>query len=517
MAHPGSYFSIVIKEQMQQEENQSNDSIETLMEVNEDAQGFSRFGVNFQEKIMQAMIVDHRWAAQIFEVFVVDYYEVNYLKFLAQHYFDYYKEYKTFPSLEMFISYFRQHLRKTEADIALARQITVYLNKVRKTPSLADLQYVKDKALDFCKRQALKGALEKSVELIAHEKYESVVDTIKTAIYAGSPTSIGHDFENDLEARLTPASRITVPTGIPNLDEKYILNGGHGNGELGIVVAPSGVGKTHFLIQVAANAIRHGKNVAYISLELAETAVGLRFDSNLCDVNINEIMDHKELVKQHYIDHKDQYGRLYIKQFPMNYATVGTIRSYLERLMLVNFKPDILVIDYADIMRSSQQYDAPRFELKKIYEELKAFSVELNIPIWSASQSNREGAKENIVGMENMAEAYGKAAPCDLIIGLSRKQEEKASGMARMFVAKNRNGRDGLLYDIHIDTATSKFIVVESESNDPEQRTKKADMSNAEESKKFLRNTWNKIQKDGELNLQSIFKKDDDEGSGSVN
>jgi replicative DNA helicase len=824
---------------------------ESLIDYNENGSGFSQFGINFQEKIVQALFVDHRWAAQVEEIFQIEFLEVNYLKCVAQHYFEYYKQYRVFPSLQILVPYLRDSLRNaSEADRVMLRQIHDFLLKTKTNDNLMDLQFVKDRTLDFCKRQCLKAALEKSVELIASEKYELVVETIKTAIYAGSSTSIGHEFGEDIEARLTLQQRRPIATGLLQLDEKYILNGGHGNGELGIVVAPSGChligtpilmfdgtmknveaicngdqimgpdstprtvlqliqgvdamyeitpikgekfvvnenhilslrrisskskskhnqiinltvkewinssktfknthklyrseelsftktnslpiepymlgvmlgdgylaenrieitsadieivkeiycfakreqlgvsihtkkenkakgyyftnhhkrsnpltvklkklglinstsenkfvpqiyktasiterceilaglldtygslahnnydfisksktlaedvlflcrsvglaayinkcikrcqngvsgeyyrvsisghiakincrvqrkkagnrkqiknvlhtgfsvtpvgkdnyygftvdsdnlyvmgdftithncGKSHFLVQLGANAVKQGKNVVYVTLELSETAVGLRFDSNICGISINDLMDNKELVKQHYVENKGNYGRLFIKQFPMNTCTVGTLRSYLERLMLVNFKPDLLLIDYADIMRSSQQFDAPRFELKKIYEELKGFAVELDIPVWSASQSNRDGAKESIVGMENMSESYAKAAPCDLIVGISRKQEEKSTGLARLFIAKNRNGRDGLLYEIHIDTTMSKFILIDKPEIE-EQQFRKVDLKDENESKKLLNRAWSKVKQDSDFSPQPVFQK----------
>jgi replicative DNA helicase len=187
----------------------------------------------------------------------------------------------------------------------------------------------------------------------------------------------------------------------------------------------------------------------------------------------------------------------------MNTVTVGTLRSYIERLKLINFTPDLLIVDYADIMRSSQQFDAPRFEQKKIYEELRGFAVELDIPIWSASQSNKAGANEDIVGLENMAEAYAKAGVCDLVIGLSRKPEEKATGTARLFIAKNRNGVDGITFDLHIDTSMSKFRIVDRVLAEE----KKVDLSDEDEGKKFLRSRWKKLvsTQDDDLNLTKVI------------
>jgi len=122
-------------------------------------------------------------------------------------------------------------------------------------------------------------------------------------------------------------------------------------------------------------------------------------------------------------------------------------------------KPDMVIIDYADVMRSTRQYDSPRHELKLVYEELRSLAVELMLPVWSASQSNKDGAQSEVIDVTNMSEAYGKAFVADVILSISRRAFEKASGIGRIFVAKNRAGKDGLVYPCKIDTARSKFTV----------------------------------------------------------
>jgi len=129
--------------------------------------------------------------------------------------------------------------------------------------------------------------------------------------------------------------------------------------------------------------------------------------------------------------------------------------------LLKSFVPSLIVIDYADIMRSTRKYDSMRHELKLIYEEIRNLAMDMNVPIWTASQANREASNADIVGLENMAEAYGKAMVSDIVLSLSRKPMEKSTGAGRIFVAKNRAGKDGVLFPISIDTSMSKISVVE--------------------------------------------------------
>ncbi len=411
-----------------------------------------------QEKILQAMLVDARWAEQMLEVFKVEYFDLQYLKFLAEKYVNYAQKYKVFPSMQMLISIIKDDL-KNSSDTALKEQVVDYLQRMRATPSVEDLPYIKDRSLDFCRKQALKGAFEQAIDLMSNEKYESVVEVIKKAVIVGTTPSLGHEFFLDYDARFTTVQRNAIMTGVDELDARLILNGGLGSGELGIIIGSTGAGKSHFLTMLGANALRLGKNVVHYTLELSELQTAIRYDSNLCEIDSTDIIDNKHEVMKKYTQMAPDLGRLIVKQYPMNFATVYTLRSHLERCILRGMKPDMVIIDYADVMRSTRQYDSPRHELKLVYEELRSLAVELMLPVWSASQSNKDGAQSEVIDVTNMSEAYGKAFVADVILSISRRAFEKASGIGRIFVAKNRAGKDGLVYPCKIDTARSKFTV----------------------------------------------------------
>jgi replicative DNA helicase len=168
------------------------------------------------------------------------------------------------------------------------------------------------------------------------------------------------------------------------------------------------------------------------------------------------------MVKEVY--QNKELGRLIIKEYPTGSASVVTLRNHIEKLSLKGFKPNVIIIDYADIMKSTKSYDSLRHELKLIYEELRNMAMEMDIPVWTASQANRDSAQSDIVGLENMSEAYGKAMVADVVISLSRKASEKATGVGRLFIAKNRAGRDGIVFPITIDTSMSSFGILDENS-----------------------------------------------------
>ena len=422
---------------------------------------FSKFGKPFQEKVFQGMLTDTTWASQMIEVVDPTYFDLKYLSFLCDKYFSYHKKYKTFPTLQILITIIKEDLKKS-SDAILKDQIIEYLQRMRANPDMGDIGYVKDKSLEFCKRQAFKDALEKSVELIQTEKYESVISIMKEAISVGMPNTTGHDFFDDIEARFVQINRQVCPTGLERLDAPDILRGGLGRGELGVITANTGVGKSHFLVAMGCAAMKAGKNVVHYTFELSEHETGKRYDSNLCGIPSNDLIERKTEVINKYKDM--ELGKLIIKEYPTGSASVHTLRNHIEKLTLKGHKPSVIIVDYADVMKSSRAYDSLRHELKLIYTELRNLAVELNTPVWTASQANKDSSKSDIVGLENMGESYGKAQVADVVLSISRKPMEKSEGTGRIFVAKNRAGRDGLLFPINIDTARSSFEILDETS-----------------------------------------------------
>tara|TARA_B100000085_G_scaffold285635_1_gene322644 strand:+ start:1423 stop:2796 length:1374 start_codon:yes stop_codon:yes gene_type:complete len=454
-------------------------------------QNFSKFGKPFQEKVFQSMLTDAAWSAQMIEVVSPDYFDLKYLSYLCGKYFSYYEKYKTFPTLAILITIIKEDLSKSK-DAVLRDQIIEYLHRMKTNPDMGDLQYVKDKSLEFCKRQAFKEALEQSVELIQTEKYESVLNIMKSAISVGMPNTAGHDFFDDIEARFVQINRQVCPTGLDRIDAPDILRGGLGRGELGVVAANTGVGKSHFLVAMGCAAMRAGKNVIHYTFELSEHETGKRYDSHLCHIPSNEIIERKREVIDKYKEM--DLGKLIIKEYPTGSASVLTLRNHIEKLTLKGFKPSLVTVDYADVMKSSRAYDSLRHELKLIYTELRNLAVELNIPIWTASQANKDSSKSDIVGLENLGESYGKAQVADVVLSISRKPMEKSTGGGRIFVAKNRAGRDGLLFPINIDTARSKFEILD----DTELTLNEAVSQDNHTMKEKLREKWKEVnQKDG--------------------
>lgn len=427
--------------------------------MTEQKSSFASFGKPFQEKVLQAFITDRNWAMQFLEVFNVDEcLDQAYLKLIANKYIENYRTYKEFPSIELLTTILKDGL-SSDKDIVLREQCGLFLKRVVTNQELGDLPYIKDKAFQFCRQQTLKKALNNCVDIILTDKYESVVDIMKNAVSAGMGTSQGLDYNNDIDARYSETYRNCVKTGIAELDDRKILNGGLGSGEIGIIVSPTGGGKSHMLVHFGAQALLQGKNVFHYTMELNERYTGIRFDSHLTDIPSLECFDAKDAIKSWFDNHQD-IGRLIIKQYPARTITVNTMRAHIDKMSFKGIKPDLIIVDYAGIIRSTEKYELPRMEMQYVIQELRGFANEMQVPVWTALQSNKEGAKADFVDTTNMAESYGQAGEADFVIGLQRLSTQKSSGLGNIFIAKNRFGIDGVQYKIHLDTGRSKLRIL---------------------------------------------------------
>lgn len=429
---------------------------------------FSPLGATFQEKVFQAMVVDKEWAKDFIEIFDIEAcFDKPSLKLLASTYINHYKKYKDFPSIETLSIAIADQFTRTKADNPFKQQIVNILAKVSANIDLQDLPWIKEKAFEFCKKQTIAGALNYCIDIIETDQVEKIVDVMRTAVNSATPTAPGHDYNNEVSARYSVITRNPVATLIPQFDDKKILNGGLGSGEVGIFVAPTGVGKTHCLIHVGAAGIKQGKNVFHYSFELNERYNGIRYDSHLTQIPSLDCYDSQKEIQKFLDENKEKLGRLIIKEFPARTIGLSTIRAHLDReCARLKIRPDLLIIDYAGLVRSAERYELPRLEMQLVIQEFRTLGKEYGVPIWTALQSNKEGAKSEIIDTTNMAESYGQAAEADFVFGLQRDNNMRESGYGNGFIAKNRMGVDGIKLKVHLDTARSTLKVLSKEEQE---------------------------------------------------
>jgi len=416
-------------------------------------QDFSLYGKNFQEKLVQLMLEDRPFSEQMQEVLDIKFFESKYLQVFSGLIFDYREKYNVHPSDEILDSILRTEM-EDEPDL-IKKQVRDFFTRIR-TKDIEDSQYVKDTSLDFCKKQKLKEAMMISVGLLDNCSFEEIKKVIDEAVKLGVDNDHGHDYKKDFELRYIFKARNPVSTGWDRIDK--ITKGGLGKGELGVVVAPTGAGKSHALVHLGATAVRQGKTVAHYTLELSEEVVGQRYDSCITRYPLSGLNAFKDKIKETCLEVK---GELFIKEYPTKSASTNTIRASLDKLLKREKKVDLIIIDYADILKPTTNYKEKRNQLESIYEELRGIAKEYECPIWTASQTNRTGLNQAVITMEAISEAFNKCFVSDFICTISRTKEDKTANTGKMYVAKNRNGPDGMVFPLLFDTSNVKIEVLE--------------------------------------------------------
>ncbi len=285
--------------------------------------------------------------------------------------------------------------------------------------------------------------------------------------------------------RFKPRFRNPVTTGWELIDD--ICKGGLGQKELGVVIAPTGAGKSMALVHLGAQALREGKTVVHYTLELQDTVVASRYDSCLTKIPLQNLTSFKEQI---YEEVQDISGRLIVKEYPTKTASTQTIRNHLEKLRMRSIEVDMIIIDYGDLLRPVRYLKEKRNELESIYEELRGIATEYEAPVWTASQTNRSGLNAEVITMESISEAFNKCFIADFIFTISRTIDDKVTNSGRLFVAKNRNGPDGLVFPLFMDTANVCIKVLEPSEEDEivEVSAKKQKENLVEKYKKFKKN-----------------------------
>jgi replicative DNA helicase len=416
---------------------------------------FSGMGSGYQERVLQAMIQDPLFADQMFDILDPRFFDMDFLQVLTLKFFDHKRKYKTFPSAEVL-----DVMTTKDSDLKpeVVTKIREYIKKINDKPLNGDAPYIQDSSLDFCKKQKMKGAIMEVIDKLEASKFDDITPIIRNALAVGSARDIGHEYSEGFEKRAQRSIRRPMKTGWTALDKA--LNGGWERGTLSTFIAPTGAGKSMFLVNAAAAACEAGLNVVYITLEMADFKIGLRFDSYYSGVAINDIPDHASKVET--TAKEKAKGRLIIKEFATKTASVQTIRSYLQRLQATkNFIPDFIAVDYADLLRGARGYADKRFELEGNYEELRAMAQEFGMVVITADQTNRSGLDMEVVSIAQIGESYAKATVCDLIMTVSRTMEDKQKGTGRLFIAKSRLGSDGMIYPFLMNPATVKVRLLE--------------------------------------------------------
>ena len=411
-------------------------------------QTLNQYGHEFQVKALSSLLTHKEFLTNIHDIISEEYFEKGAHKWVIKEIVKYYDKYHTTPSLEVL----KVELQKIDNDV-LKISIKEELKQAY-VSSDDDLKYVQEEFTNFCRNQQLKKALMSSVDLLKAGDFDGIRVLVDGALKAGQDKNVGHEYNKDIEERYRENSRTVIPTPWERIND--LLQGGLGNGDFGLIFGNPGGGKSWSLVALGGYAVRLGYNVLHYTLELGEDYVGKRYDAFFTQIPVNKTDQLKPKAEEIV---PKLPGQLIIKEYPTGRATVSTIESHIAKVANMGVKPDLVLIDYVDLLSSRKRTRERKEEIDDIYGSTKGLARELNIPIWSVSQVNRAGAKDEIIEGDKAAGSYDKLMITDFSMSLSRKKEDKVKGTGRFHIMKNRYGMDGLTFAVKADTATGHFEV----------------------------------------------------------
>lgn len=411
----------------------------------------SQFGKSFQLKVLGSLLTDKAFVLTVRDTINPDYFDSDSHKWIVQNSLSYFDKYHTVITLEVL----KVELQKIENEVLRVAVKEELRNAYEATKD--DMAYVQEEFAKFCKNQELKKALIDSADLLNTGDFDAIRATIERALKAGMDKNLGHEYNKDIETRYRTDYRPTIATPWPMINN--MIQGGFGPGDLGIVFGNPGGGKSWMMVAIAAHAVKLGFNVNYYTLELGEDYVGKRFDCYYTGLNIDEINNHRDKVET-MVDRLK--GKLIVKEYPPKSASIATIKAHVQKCMDIDHKPDLVIIDYVDYLRPpSKKYSERKDEIDDVFIGAKALAKELQVPVLTPSQVNRMGAKDDIIEGDKAAGSYDKMMVADICLSLSRKKEDKVLGTGRLHVMKNRYGRDGMTFNVKVDTNNGHIEVEE--------------------------------------------------------
>jgi replicative DNA helicase len=408
----------------------------------------NQYGTTFQIKVISSLLTHKEYLINIHDIISEEYWDNQAHQWIIKEIIKYYDKYHTTPSMDVL----KVELQKITNDV-LKISIKEQL-KAAYEASDEDLEYVREEFSTFCKNQQLKKALLNSVDLLNAGDFDGIKFLVESALKAGQDKNIGHEYNKDIEARFREDSRTVIATPWERINN--LLQGGLGNGDFGLIFGNPGGGKSWSLVALGGYAVRMGYNVLHYTLELGEDYVGRRYDAFFSQIPVDQVLQNRDKIEAII---PEIPGELIIKEFPTGRATISTIESHIRKVTDLGTKPDLIIIDYVDLLSTKKRTADRKGEIDDIYTSTKGLARELNVPIWSVSQVNRAGAKDDVIEGDKAAGSYDKIMITDFCLSLSRKAKDKVNGTGRFHIMKNRYGIDGLTFGVKANTSTGHFEV----------------------------------------------------------
>ncbi len=418
-------------------------------------------GHEYQLRLIAQILTDTKFANNIIDIIDPNYFKSEDLRLIVATI----KEAKDVSDIIPDMGSLQIRLLENIDSDTARRYILANLGQIKEA-SLHDTEKIQEIAMRFCKQQELKKAIKKLGKIIDNgDNYEECESILRKALEHGDSKDDGMDIFHDIESVLAEDFRKPIPTGINGLDE--VMDGGLSKGELAIILAPFGVGKTTMMTKFANTAMNEGKKVLQIFFEDMPKVIQRKHLSCWTGIDLNELAMNKEhimeMVTKMANSTKDGKGELKLKKFSSDGTTMPVIRQYIRKLIAQGFRPDIVLLDYIDCVEPSKKFDDVNAGEGSVMRQFEAMLSELDMAGWTAVQGNRSSIKADVVEADQMGGSIKKAQIGHFVLSIAKTLDQKNDNTATMAVLKSRFGKSGLIFEnIRFDNAKIQIDMGES-------------------------------------------------------
>ena len=402
--------------------------------------------MTIEKTILKNLMQNEEYVRRVLPFLHVSYFQNGSEKTLFKSISQFIEKYNTVPTKEALVISLSDEKALSESEFENTCEV---LDEIEKNSEETEFNWLIDNTEKFCKDKAVYNAIMESIHIIdgkSQTKTENAIPNILSdALSVSFDPNVGHDYIEDSDERYEFYHKVESKLGFDLSYFNEITKGGTPQKTLNVILAGTGVGKSLFMCHHAANCLTQGKNVLYITCEMAEERIAERIDANLMDITLDDL---GELPKQTYSDMVEKHlknltGKLIIKEYPTASANVNHFKALLEELRLKkNFKPDIIFVDYLNICASARMKMGTTVNsytyIKSIAEELRGLAVEYNIPVFTATQTNRQGYANSDVDLTDTSESFGLPATADFMFAIISTDELDELNQVMVKQLKNR-------------------------------------------------------------------------------
>jgi replicative DNA helicase len=420
---------------------------------------FGYLGHTFQQQLIKSIIEDKKFGDVIIDVLESKYFDNNSFKFIMENIKELHLSYNKVPNYETLA----QKIMSEGGNKDVNRPHIDTLESIKNLEK--NDEFVKDKSLNFCRQQNLKKELKVIQSIIDNgefESYSKIEQKIQKALQVGIMNDTVVDVFHNIDDVLEKDYRLPIRTGIVGLDN--VLKGGLGRGELGVILAPTGTGKTTIITKFANTAYNDGFNVLQIFFEDNEAQIKRKHYTIWSGVAPDEQPEFKEEVLSAVREQQERSsGTLKLSKLPSDNITISEIKSKIRKMISEGFKPDLVLIDYVDCISPERSVDGEEWKGEgSIMRSLESMTSEFNIAIWTATQGNRGSISSEVVTGDQMGGSIKKAQIAHIILSIGKTLEQKENNLATLSLLKSRVGKDGIIWqNCKFD---NQFLVIDTES-----------------------------------------------------